>query len=107
MLGTDHSEVGANLALNWSFPESLVETIRHHHNPEEAQQHNELVHIVYLADLLMSRFHTGLELERLNTDALAARLETIGLSISRFPALVDHIPLKVLESSPEFALIGT
>jgi putative nucleotidyltransferase with HDIG domain len=107
VLGTDHSEVGANLALNWSFPESLVETIRHHHNPEDAQQHNELVHIVYLADLLMSRFHTGLELERLNTDALAARLETIGLSISRFPALVDHIPLKVLESSPEFALMGT
>jgi putative nucleotidyltransferase with HDIG domain len=106
VLGTDHTEVGASLALKWSFPESLVETIRHHHNPEDAQQHNELVHIVYLADLLMSRFHTGLELERLNTDTLAARLEAIGLSISEFPALIDHIPLKALESSPEFALRG-
>ena len=107
VLGTDHTEVGASLALKWSFPESLVETIRHHHNPEDAQQHNELVHIVYLADLLMSRFHAGLELERLNTDTLATRLEAIGLSISQFPALVDHIPLKALESSPEFALMGT
>jgi putative nucleotidyltransferase with HDIG domain len=106
VLGTDHTEVGASLALNWSFPESLVETIRHHHSPEDAQQHGELVHIVYLADLLMSRFHSGLELERLNTDTLATRLETIGLSISTFPALVDHIPLKVLASSPEFALRG-
>jgi putative nucleotidyltransferase with HDIG domain len=106
VLGTDHSEVGASLALNWSFPESLVETIRSHHNPEDARQHNGLVHIVYLADLLMSRFHTGLELERLNTDALAARLETIGLSISGFPALVDLIPLKVLEASPDIALMG-
>jgi putative nucleotidyltransferase with HDIG domain len=106
VLGTDHTEVGASLALKWSFPESLVETIRHHHNPEDAQQHNELVHIVYLADLLMSRFHAGLELERLNTDTLETRLEAIGLSISEFPALVDHIPLKVLESSPEFALTG-
>jgi putative nucleotidyltransferase with HDIG domain len=105
VLGTDHTEVGASLALNWSFPESLVETIRHHHNPEDAQQHDELVHIVYLADLLMSRFHSGLELERLNTAALATRLETIGLSITKFPALVDHIPLKVLESKPEFALM--
>jgi putative nucleotidyltransferase with HDIG domain len=104
VLGTDHTEVGASLALNWSFPESLVETIRHHHNPEDALQHGELVHIVYLADLLMSRFHSGLELERLNTDTLATRLETIGLSISKFPALVDHIPLKVLESAPELAL---
>ncbi|MBW2438752.1 MAG: HDOD domain-containing protein [Deltaproteobacteria bacterium] len=106
VLGTDHTEVGASLALNWSFPESLVETIRHHHNPEDAQQHDELVHIVYLADLLMSRFHSGLELERLNTAALATRLEIIGLSITKFPALVDHIPLKVLESTPEFALMG-
>jgi putative nucleotidyltransferase with HDIG domain len=105
VLGTDHTEVGASLALKWSFPVSLVETIRHHHNPEDAQQYSELVHIVYLADLLMSRFHTGLELERLNTDALVVRLETIGLSISKLPALVDLIPLKVLESSPDFALM--
>ncbi|MGW8301090.1 MAG: HDOD domain-containing protein [Desulfobacterales bacterium] len=106
VLGTDHTEVGASLALNWSFPESLVETIRHHHTPEDARQHEELVHIVYLADLLMSRFHSGLELERLNTDTLATRLETISLSIAEFPALVEHIPLNVLEFSPEFALRG-
>ncbi|MCK5419004.1 MAG: HDOD domain-containing protein [Desulfobacterales bacterium] len=106
VLGTDHTEVGADLAQNWSFPESLVETIRYHHKPENAVKHYELVHIVYLADLLMSRFHTGLELERLDTKTLAARLETIGLSISEFPELVDHIPIKVLETSPELALIG-
>ncbi|MEJ2727051.1 MAG: HDOD domain-containing protein [Deltaproteobacteria bacterium] len=106
VLGTDHTEVGASLALNWSFPESLIETIRHHHNPEDAPQHNGLVHIVYLADLLMSRFHSGLELERLNTDALATRLKTIGLSVSGFAELVDLIPPKVLESSPDFALTG-
>jgi hypothetical protein len=52
----------------------------------------------------MSRFHTGLELERLNTDALASRLQTIGYSLARFPELIDHIPLRVLESSPELAL---
>jgi putative nucleotidyltransferase with HDIG domain len=107
VLGTDHTEVGVDLALNWSFPESLVETIRYHHVPENAVQHKEIVHIVYLADLLMSRFHTGLELERLNADALATRLETIGLSISEFPKLVDHIPVQALESSPELALMAS
>ena len=106
VLGTDHTEVGADLAQNWSFPESLVETIRYHHKPENAEKHYELVHIVYLADLLMSRFHAGLELERLDTNTLAARLETIGLSISKFSELVDHIPMKVLETSPEAALMG-
>ncbi len=106
VLGTDHTEVGAELALKWSFPESLVEAIRYHHQPEKAGRHQALVHIVYLADLLMSRFHTGLELERLDTEALATRLEAIGLSITEFPKLIDHIPIKVLESSPELALMG-
>lgn len=107
VLGTDHTEVGVDLALKWSFPESLVETIKYHHVPENAAQHKALVHIVYLADLLMSRFHSGLELERLNTDGLASRMETIGLSISELPKLVDHIPVQVLESSPELALMAT
>ena len=106
MLGTDHTDVGADLALNWSLPESLVETIKYHHDPENAVKHYELVHIVYLADLLMSRFHTGLELERLDTESLSARLGAVGFSISEFSELVDHIPMKVLETSPEAALMG-
>jgi putative nucleotidyltransferase with HDIG domain len=106
LLATDHTEVGSNLAIKWCLPESLVDTIKHHHNPEKSSQHTELVHIVYLADLLMSRFHTGLELERMNTDALAARLETVGLSIHTFPDFIDCIPIKVLETAPELALMG-
>ena len=34
------------------------------------------------------------------------RLETIGFSISKFSELVDHIPMKVLETAPEAALMG-
>jgi putative nucleotidyltransferase with HDIG domain len=105
VLGIDHTEVGGDLAHSWSLPESLVEAIRYHHKPENTVQNTELVHIVYLADLLMSMFHTSLELERLNTEALASRLETIGFSIDRFPEIVDFIPVKFLEASPELALI--
>jgi putative nucleotidyltransferase with HDIG domain len=104
VFGTDHAEVGLVLAQNWSFPDSLAETIRYHHKPENAQRHEELANIVYLADLLMSRFHTGLELERLSTEALASRLEAIGFSLATFPELIDHIPLRVLDSPPELAL---
>ena len=104
VFGTDHAEVGLKLAQDWSFPDSLAETIRYHHKPENAKRHKALANIVYLADLLMSRFHTGLELERLNTDALASRLEAIGFSLATFAELIDHIPLRVLDSSPELAL---
>ena len=106
VLGIDHTEVGSDLAHRWSLPASLVETARYHHKPEKTIQNTELVHIVYLADLLMSRFHTSLELERLNTETLASRLEAIGFSIDRFADIVDYIPVKSLELSPEIAPIN-
>ena len=106
ILGFDHCDIGTNLAQQWSLPESVMETIAFHHKPENAINYKALAHLVYLADLLMSRFHTGLEIERLNTDALATRLETLGLSIRKFPEIVEMIPLKVLETSPEVALMG-
>lgn len=107
LLGIDHTEVGADLARKWSFPDSLTESIIHHHKPEDSSQNPELVHIIYLADLLMSRFHTGLEVECLDTDALQTRLETLGLSAHTFAEIVDVIPLKVLAASPEMALLDT
>jgi putative nucleotidyltransferase with HDIG domain len=104
-LGIDHTEAGADLAHSWSLPESLVEIIRFHHKPENTVQNTELVNIVYLADLLMSRFNPCFELERLNTEPLASRLETIGCSIDSFPGIVDFIPVKSSELLPELALI--
>lgn len=104
ILGIDHTEVGGLLSQSWSLPESFFEAIRYHHKPEDAVQNTELVHIVYLADLLMSKFHPCLELERLDTKFLAPRLEVIGFSIDRFPDIVDSIPVKSLEFSPELAL---
>jgi putative nucleotidyltransferase with HDIG domain len=104
ILGVDHTEIGSDLARRWSFPESLIDVIRYHHRPEGATRHAELAHTVYLADLLMSRFNTGLELERLDTDTLSSRLAAIGLSIEKFPEIVDLIPAAVFESSPELAL---
>lgn len=104
ILGIDHTQVGSKLARKWSFPESLIDIIRNHHEPEKAARHLELAHVVYLADLLMCRFRSGLELERLNTEALASRMETIGLSIDKFADMVDLIPVGVFESSPEMAI---
>jgi putative nucleotidyltransferase with HDIG domain len=104
ILGIDHTEIGSGLAGRWSFPDSLIDVIRYHHRPEDAKRNLELAHTVYLADLLMSRFNTGLELERLGTEMLSSRLEALGLSVDRFPDIVDLIPVGVFESSPELAL---
>ena len=104
-LGVDHTQVGSDLALKWSLPNFLIDTIRHHHNPENAVRNFELTHIVYLADLLMSRFHTGLELERLSTETLSTKLRTIGFSTEKFPDIVDSIPTGVFKPEPEPTLM--
>jgi putative nucleotidyltransferase with HDIG domain len=97
LFGITHSEVGGLLAARWSLPAVLSDVILHHHRPEQAEENPELVHLVYLADLIMSRFMVGQELERLETDSLASRLQTLGLSTRQFPVIVDGIPRVVLD----------
>ena len=92
LLGIDHTEVGRLLAQQWSFPASLTETIRYHHQPEKAAAHSDLTLIVYLADLLLSRFSIGIEIERMDTQTLATYMQALDLSTSQFADLVDLIP---------------
>jgi putative nucleotidyltransferase with HDIG domain len=90
LFGITHPEVGRRFAMQWSFPENITEAIEHHHRPEEATLEPELTHLVYLADLIMSRFMVGQELEKMNTDALHSRLRKIGLSHEQLPLVVDR-----------------
>lgn len=96
--GRSHAEVGGLLAENWSLPDTLVDAIRFHHCPERATVDPELTHIIYLADLLMSRFQVGQELECLNMDQFSLRLEKVGLSASQLPILVDLIPQQIFDA---------
>jgi len=106
VFGVTHCETGSRLAKKWSFPDSLVAVIRHHHYPEAETDYPELTHIVYFADLLMSRFNAGLELERINTGSLITRLETLNLPPSRFQDIVDLIPSNVFETADTPELTG-
>lgn len=104
LLNIDHAQVGYMLARQWSLPDPLVDAIRHHHYPGHADNHPNLVKIVYLADLLMSRFLSGLEIERLDTRTLSQHLEALGLKISDFADLVDAIPSAVFETASQASM---
>jgi putative nucleotidyltransferase with HDIG domain len=91
VIGVNHCELGGRLGEQWSFPATLTDAIRHHHQPEKAAVNSELTHVVYLADLFMSRFVPGQELEQLDTDLLTGRLAKIGLSAKEFPLVVATI----------------
>jgi HD-like signal output (HDOD) protein len=50
--GLNHAEIGALIAEKWNFPEGLVNSIRHHHDPSLAPlEYRDLVDTVYLANM--------------------------------------------------------
>jgi len=97
--GFTHSEAGGVLGERWLLNESLIEMIRYHHHPELASVNPELSHVVYLADLLMTKFQAGQELGSLDKGDVSLRLKKIGLTSSQFPVIVDLIPQCVLEGT--------
>lgn len=104
LLSIDHCEAGARLAKAWGLPETLECCIKYHHNPEKSENKCPMVHLINIADFLMARFYTGMEIELIDVKHLKNRLNAIGLSPAEFVELVDMIPTRILRSVPELAM---
>jgi putative nucleotidyltransferase with HDIG domain len=97
--GIDHTEAGMRLGKLWELPNNLIQVLANHHEPEASTEDEELVTIVYLADLLMSKFQPHHELEQIETIKLPGRLNRLGLTPGDFPKLIDRIPRNIFQSS--------
>ncbi|MBW2492245.1 MAG: HDOD domain-containing protein [Deltaproteobacteria bacterium] len=97
--GVDHTEAGMRLGKLWTLPNNLINVIANHHQPEASTEDEELVTMVYIADLLMSKFQAHHELEQIDTEKLSDRLNRLGLSSDHFPMLIDRIPRNIFQSA--------
>jgi putative nucleotidyltransferase with HDIG domain len=97
--GIDHTEAGRQLGKIWTLPHNLIHVIANHHNPETAIEDKELVTIVHLADLLMSKFQAHHELEQIDTKKLSERLNQLGLNSDHLPILIELIPKNIFQSA--------
>jgi putative nucleotidyltransferase with HDIG domain len=97
--GIDHTEAGRQLGKIWTLPHNLIHVIANHHNPETATEDKELVTIVYLADLLMSKFQAHYELEQIDTKKLSERLNQLNLNSDHLPILIELIPKNIFQSA--------
>ncbi|HPX60242.1 MAG TPA: HDOD domain-containing protein [Deltaproteobacteria bacterium] len=52
LINEHHTEIGQLLAQKWNFSEDIKEVILYHHTPESAQQHRNIVDIIFLANLM-------------------------------------------------------
>jgi len=97
--GIDHTEAGMRLGKAWTLPNNLINVIANHHNPETMAEDEELVTIVYIADLLMSKFQAHHEIEQIDTEKLSERLNRLDLNSDHLPILIDLIPKNIFQSA--------
>lgn len=75
ILGMDHCELGALYLKMHSLPEIVVDTVRFHHQPENAPRHTRVISAVQIADLTVRHArigNSGNPLEISNDEWLAA-----------------------------------
>jgi putative nucleotidyltransferase with HDIG domain len=94
VLGTEHAELGSQMAQRWGFPEPLVRMIGHHHDPEGCQEEIELCSIVHLADALSHWLGIGL-----GRPGLAVRFDSAAVRRFGFkPEDLDRIMIELVET---------
>lgn len=59
VLGYDHAEVGGLLLTEWKLPDRLVEVVKYHHSPADAEDYLEEACIVARADTLVYEMNIG------------------------------------------------
>ena len=92
LFGITHVEVGEKLAIKWNFTELLTDSIKFHHSPEKAVKNRDIVNILYVADLIMTKFNAAISIGEVNTEDIENKFDEIGLSIEQLPELVELIP---------------
>jgi len=79
VLGTDHAEIGGRLLKSWSFPESLVKSVRYHHDPDAAKEPNTIIDLVHVANVLCLMIGIGVGREGLRYAPSPAATKRLGI----------------------------
>jgi HD-like signal output (HDOD) protein len=81
IIGFAQTEAGAHLARRWNLPESLIDAIAHHQEPENATTDPKLVAQVHLGNILCLSFGIGIGNDGLAYTFSPKALEITGLRV--------------------------
>jgi len=79
ILGTDHAEVGSRLLESWSLPESLVRSVRWHHDPDASGESNAMIDLVHVANVLCLMIGIGVGREGLRYAPSPSATKRLGI----------------------------
>ena len=91
LLGFSHAELGRILLDKWKLPRNLVETVQHHHQPENSTYAPRETLAVALADTISNQFGFALDREKSEVypEIFTKRLQRLGLD-PQWPVLEEE-----------------
>lgn len=94
LLGTDHAQIGHQVAKSWNLPGSLETSIRYHHEPSNAPKaYQPLVYTVHIGDVLAMLNGWGTGVDNLQYHLDSGYIDYFDFSIDQ----VESIVLKIDE----------
>jgi putative nucleotidyltransferase with HDIG domain len=99
VLGTDHAEVGARILTTWHLPEPIVDAVRWHHAPDDAERSSMLIDAVHVANVLCLMMGLGVGREGLRYEPSPHATRRLGLK----PRQLETVSSQTLQSMQELA----
>ncbi len=90
IIGISHAEAGYELALHWSLPPEIAESIRFHHRPADATHARETVAVIALADAMAHAMGANLEENRNTFAGLEDSLAMLKIDPEIAEAMLDE-----------------
>ena len=104
IIGFDRYDIGAELCKRWRLPELIIDTIKFHNRPTEANDHAAEIAVVCLADHLSNSFvpdqeekdyttileHPGATLIKVTADIIESITDTVESDYGELFALIYH-----------------
>jgi putative nucleotidyltransferase with HDIG domain len=104
--GTNHAEIGAWLARRWNLSDDIIQAIRWHHDPENADvEHVELLRLCHAANHICNVANLGF------SGDVAPAFERgvwkrIGLSVSNIHGIVAEVQQEAAQSETMLAVLA-
>lgn len=94
VLGIDHQQLGMMIARHWHFPKEVTMAVGYHHCPMQAEENQDLVGLVYMANRLVSALGIGCGLDGLLQPNQDEAFTRAGLT----PPMVEHLMADLVQA---------
>ena len=89
VLGLDHAMVGESLARHWKFPDTILQSTAHHHNPGVCAE--PLAMVVHIADAIAHALDLSQDPEDLVPEVSDRNLQMLGMNAQRLAAVFRDV----------------